>query len=87
MPRKSNRDTLRGFVEQAEGDMDRAVLMAGEWWLANQRTGAKAEEFFDSLEREFAVVSTPTQGIRDVVSDARTAAGPEQEAFEAILRE
>jgi hypothetical protein len=87
MPPESHRETLRGFVERADGDLDRASVLAGGWWRDNQRTTTDAEEFFDSLEREFEVTSTASQGIREVVNDAFYAAGREEEGFEARLRE
>lgn len=87
MPPQSHRETLRGLVERADGDLDRASVLAREWWRDNQRTTTDAEEFFDSLEREFEVTSTASQELREVVSDARDAAGRDEEVFEAILRE
>src|SRR6185369_4846209 len=85
MPPRSNRETLRGFVERADGDLTRASVLAGEWWRNGQKTDA--EGFLDSLEAEFRVPSGASQEIREVVSEARYAAGRDEEVFEAILRE
>jgi hypothetical protein len=71
MPPQSHRETLRGFVERTEGDLDNAIVLARGWW--NEGLTTDGEAFLDSLEREFGVSALPSQEIQEVVNDAFSA--------------
>jgi hypothetical protein len=81
---QSHRAVLRGFVERADGDLDNAIMLAGEWWGQGLRSNPRP--FLDSLEQEFEVSTSPSHEVRQAVTDVFYAAGREEEGFEARLR-